>query len=338
MRAVWISKHGGPEVLEVRESPDKVPAAGEVRIRAAACGMNFAELMARQGLYPDAPKLPCVVGYEAAGTIDAVGTGVDRGLIGKRVVVLSRFGAHADQVCVPQAYAFPIPDEMSFEEAAAIPVNYLTAYQMLFRIASIRPRESVLIHMAAGGVGLAVLQLCRTIEGIVTFGTASKSKHDVIRANGCTHPIDYHTTDYFTETMRLTNGKGVDVVLDALGGNDWRKGYRLLRPAGRLVAFGFANMSSGNTRNIFRMIRQIVTVPFFTPMGLMDKNRSVAGVNLGHLWDDPYLPLAMNRLLILYREGQIKPHIDSSFPFAQAAQAHLRLQDGKNIGKVVLVP
>jgi NADPH:quinone reductase-like Zn-dependent oxidoreductase len=192
--------------------------------------------------------------------------------------------------------------------------------------------------MAAGGVGLAVLQLCRTVEGIVTIGTASKSKHDVIRANGCTHPIDYHTTDYFAEIMRLTNGKGVDVVLDALGGNDWRKGYRLLRPAGRLIAFGFANMSSGNTRNIFRMIRQLVTVPLFTPMGLMDKNRSVAGVNLGHLWDDSFLPVAMNRLLILYREGQIKPHIDSSFPFAQAAQAHLRLQEGKNIGKVVLVP
>jgi synaptic vesicle membrane protein VAT-1 len=338
MRAVWITKSGGPEVLEVRETPDPVPKSGEVRIRTAACGMNFAELMARQGMYPDAPKPPCVVGYEAAGTVDAVGDGVDRAKIGKRVVVLARFGAHADQVCVTQANAFPIPDEMSFEEAAAIPVNYLTAYQMLFRVASIRPGESVLIHMAAGGVGLAVLQLCRTVEGVVTFGTASASKHDVVRANGCTHPIDYHVTDYFTEVMRLTNGKGVDIVLDALGGNDWRKGYRLLRPAGRLVAFGFANMSSGGTRSILWMIRQLATVPFFTPMGLMDKNRSVAGVNLGHLWDDPFLPTAMNQLFIMYREGQIKPHIDSSFPFAQAAQAHLRLQEGKNIGKVVMVP
>jgi len=338
MRAVWIAKAGGPEVLEVRETPDPTPKAGEVRIRTGACGMNFAEMMARQGLYPDAPKIPCIVGYEAAGTIDSVGDGVDRALIGKRVVVLARFGAHADQVCVPYQNAFVIPDEMSFEEAAAIPVNYLTAYQMLFRVASIQPGESVLIHMAAGGVGIAVLQLCRTVEGIVTFGTASASKHEVIRANGCTHPIDYHTADYFTEVMRLTDGKGVDVVLDALGGNDWRKGYKLLRPTGRLIAFGFANMSSGPTRNILRMIRQIVRVPIFTPMGLMDKNRSVAGVNLGHLWDDPFLPVAMNKLLIMYREGQIKPHIDSSFPFAEAAKAHLRLQDGKNIGKVVMVP
>jgi NADPH:quinone reductase-like Zn-dependent oxidoreductase len=294
--------------------------------------------MARQGLYPDAPKPPCVVGYEAAGTVDAAGDGVDRAIVGKRVAVLSRFAAHADMVCVPQNYAFPIPEQMSFEEAAAIPVNYLTAYQMLFRVASIQPGESVLIHMAAGGVGIAVLQLCRTVEHVVTFGTASASKHQVVRDNGCTNPIDYHTTDYFNEVMRLTNGRGVDIVLDALGGNDWRKGYKLLRPAGRLVAFGFANMSSGNTRSIFRMIRNIVRVPLFTPMGLMDKNRSVAGVNLGHLWDDPFLPLAMNKLLIMYREGQIKPHIDSSFPFTQAAQAHLRLQEGKNIGKVVMVP
>src|ERR1700719_69536 len=180
MRAVWISKAGGPEVLEVRETPDLVPKTGEVRIRTGACGLNFAEMMARQGLYPDAPKIPCVVGYEAAGTVDSAGEGVDRGLIGKRVVVLSRFGAHADQVCVPHNYAFVIPDEMSFAEAAAIPVNYLTAYQMLFRVAAIQPGESVLIHMAAGGVGLAVLQLCRTVEGIMTFGTAAKTKHDVI--------------------------------------------------------------------------------------------------------------------------------------------------------------
>ncbi len=338
MRSVWITRSGGPEVLEVRETPDPVPKPGEVRIRTGACGMNFAEVSARQGLYPDAPKPPCVVGYEAAGTVDAAGEGVDRVMIGKRVVILARFGAHADLICVPQAYAFPIPDEMSFEEAAAIPVNYLTAYQMLFRVASIRPGESVLIHMAAGGVGLAVLQLCRTVEGVVTLGTASASKHEVVRANGCTHPIDYHTTDYFAEVMRLTGGNGVDIVLDALGGNDWRKGYRLLRPAGRLVAFGFANMSFGSRRSILRMIRQIVTVPLFTPIGLMDKNRSVAGVNLGHLWDDPFLPVAMSKLLIMYREGQIKPHLDSSFPFAQAAQAHLRIQEGKNIGKVVMVP
>lgn len=148
MRAVWITRHGGPEVLEVRETPDPIPQPGEVRVRTGACGLNFAEVMARQGMYPDAPATPCVVGYEAAGTIDAVGDGVDRALIGKRMVVMARFGAHSDTVCTPQNFAIPIPDEMSFEDAAAIPVNYLTAYHMLFRIAAIQPGESVLIHMA----------------------------------------------------------------------------------------------------------------------------------------------------------------------------------------------
>src|SRR6266851_6196638 len=223
MRAVWITKHGGPEVLEVRETPDPVPKTGEVRVRLKACGLNFAEISARQGLYPDAPPPPSVVGYEAAGIVDATADGTEgQALVGKRVVVLSRFGAHADTVCVPQKFCFPIPDNMSFEEAAAIPVNYLTAYQMLFRVGSVKPGESVLIHMAAGGVGIAVLHLCQTIDGVETFGTSSASKHEVLRSHGCTHPIDYRTKDYVAEVQRITNGKGVDVVLDPLGGNDWR--------------------------------------------------------------------------------------------------------------------
>jgi NADPH:quinone reductase-like Zn-dependent oxidoreductase len=339
MRAVWITKHGGPEVLEVRETPDPVPKTGEVRVRLKACGLNFAEISARQGLYPDAPPPPSVVGYEAAGIVDAMADGTEgQGLIGKRVVVLSRFGAHADTVCVPQKFCFAIPDNMSFEEAAAIPVNYLTAYQMLFRVGAVKPGESILIHMAAGGVGIAVLQLCQTIEGVVAYGTASASKHEVIRANGCKHPIDYRTMDYAAEVRRLTNGEGVDVVMDALGGNDWRKGYKLLKPGGRLIAFGFANMVSGEKRNLFRMIKQIVSVPIFNPISLMNANRSVAGVNLGHLWNEPYLPTAMTSLIRLFSEGKIKPHIDSSFPFTEAAAAHRKIQDGKNIGKVVLVP
>src|SRR5262252_7975292 len=139
-----------------------------------------------------------------------------------------------------------MPDDMTFEEAAAIPVNYVTAYHMLFRVGALRPRERVLVHMAAGGVGIAALQLCKTVEGVETFGTASASKHDVLREEGCTHPIDYRSVDYEAAVRDLTEGKGVDIVLDALGGRDWKKGFELLRPAGRLIAFGFANMSAGD--------------------------------------------------------------------------------------------
>lgn len=339
MRAIWITKAGGPEVLEVREAPDPEAGPGQVRVRVRAAGLNFADVMARQGLYPDAPPLPCVVGYEAAGVVDAVGAGVEGVTVGQRVLALSRFGAHADTLVVPARQTLPMPDGMSFEEAAAIPVTYITAYHMLFQVARIRPGEKVLIHMAAGGVGIAALQLCRTVERVVTFGTASASKHEVIRREGCDHPIDYHTVDYAEEIRRLTAGKGVDVVLDALGGKDWKKGYNLLRPAGRLVAFGFANMSSGDKRNILHLIGQVVRIPLFTPLGLMEENRGIAGVNIGHLWDEiDMLAEELEAILSLYKQGKIRPHVGEVVPFDRAADAHRMLSAGKNIGKVVLVP
>src|SRR5690349_16952557 len=226
MKAIWITKYGGPEVLAVRDGPDPEPGPGEVRVRVRAAGLNFADIMARLGLYPDAPKPPCVVGYEAAGVVDALGSGVAGPPVGARVLALSRFGGQADVICIPAAHAVPMPAAMSFEEAAALPVNYITAYHALFRVAALRPGEKVLVHMAAGGVGIAALQLCRTVEGVETFGTASASKHGALRDEGCHHPIDYRTRDYEAEVRGLTGGRGVDVVLDPLGGRDWRKGYR----------------------------------------------------------------------------------------------------------------
>jgi NADPH:quinone reductase-like Zn-dependent oxidoreductase len=339
MRAVWITRAGGPDVLEVREAPDPEPGPGEVRIRVRAAGLNFAEVMARQGLYPDAPKTPCVVGYEVAGVVDKLGPDTTGPAVGQRVVALVRFGGHADTVCVPALQTLEIPEHASFEEAAAIPVNYLTAYHMLFRVANVRPGERVLVHMAAGGVGIAVLQLCRTVPDVTTFGTASAGKHDVLREEGCTYPIDYHATDYAAEVGRLTGGEGVDIVLDPLGGGDWKKGMRLLRPAGRLVAYGFANLSSGERRSLVTIARQMVRVPRFTPLGLMDRNVGVAGVNMGHLWDQQaLLRQELDELATLWRAGSLRPRVDSVYPFAEAAQAHQRLTNRHNVGKVVLTP
>jgi synaptic vesicle membrane protein VAT-1 len=339
MRAIWITKAGGPEVLAVRETPDPEPAPGEVRIRVRAAGLNFAEVMARQGLYPDAPKPPCVVGYEVSGVVDGLGTGAPPELVGKRVLALTRFGGHADTVCVPADLVAEIPDGVGFEEAAALPVTYLTAYHMLFRVANVRPGERVLVHMAAGGVGIAVLQLLRTVDGVESFGTASAGKHDVLRAEGCTHPIDYRSVDYAAEVRRLTAGEGLDVVLDPLGGPDWKKGLALLRPVGRLVCYGFANLSGGGRRNLLRAARQLTGVPLFTPLGLMDGNRTVSGVNLGHLWGRTDLLRAdLAALLDLWRSGRISPRVDSTYPFDRAADAHRQLSERRNVGKVVLVP
>src|SRR5262245_10430926 len=261
MRAIWIMRTGGPKVLAVRESPDPEAGPGQVRVRVHAAGLNFAEVSARQGLYPDAPKPPCVLGYEGAGVVDALGPGVESPARGSRVLFLSRFGAHASAVCVPAAQAVPMPDSMSFAHGAALPVVYLTAYHMLFAIARLRGGEHVLVHMAAGGVGTAVLQLCRTLPGVVTYGTASAKKHDFLRKQGCTHPIDYRTADYVAEVRRLSEGRGVDLVLDPLGGPDWRKGYSLLKSCGLLVAYGLANANTGGRRRILHVASQIARMP-----------------------------------------------------------------------------
>lgn len=339
MRAVWIRKHGRPEVLEVRETEDPQAGAGEVRVRIKAAGLNFAEVSARQGIYPAAPKPPCIVGYEGAGVVDQLGAGVRDLKEGDRVMFLRKFGAHADVATVPLAQLVKIPDAMSFEDAAALPVNYLTAYQMLFRIRRIQPGDRVLIHAAAGGVGTAVLQLCRTVDDVTTFGTASSSKHDYVREHGCDHPIDYRSVDYVAAIRELTQNEGVDLVCDALGGADWKKGYSILRPAGILVCFGFANAQMPGKRNLFHLLMQLLKVPTFKPLQMMGENKVVAGVDLGSLWEhQAMIQDGLRRLVDYYEAGAIRPHVDEIFPFDRAAEAHQHLELGKNRGKVVLVP
>ena len=258
-----------------------------------AAGLNFADVMARMGLYPDAPKLPAVVGYEVAGVVDAVGTGRDARR--RPATGCWRWCASAGRPrrwSCPAAHAIPMPEEMTFEQGAALPVNYLTAYHALFRVGHLSRGQSVLVHMAAGGVGIAALQLCRTVPGVTVFGTASAAKHDVIREEGCHHPIDYRTRDYEAEVRRLTGGRGVDLVLDALGGADWKKGYRLLRPGGHARHLRLRQPGApGRAGRSLVAARQLLSVPRFSPIALMDDNRGVAGVNMGHLWGEPEMVL-----------------------------------------------
>ncbi|MGH7294131.1 MAG: alcohol dehydrogenase catalytic domain-containing protein, partial [Polyangiaceae bacterium] len=183
MRRVWITKAGPPEVLQVREEPDPSAAEGQVRIAVRAAGINFADLMARVGLYPDAPKIPCVVGYEVAGVIDQVGAGVTGLSVGDRVFGMPRFGGYTDTLAVPADQVFRLPEKMSFEQGAALPVVYLTAYNMMLFTGTVRPGSSILVHSAAGGVGLAAIQIAKT-RGCTIFGTASPGKHDFLRKQG----------------------------------------------------------------------------------------------------------------------------------------------------------
>ena len=190
MRQIVTTRNGGTEVLEVQEKPDPQPKPGEVVVKVHAAGLNFADILARQGLYPDGPAKPCVMGYEVAGVVESVGEGVDRALLGKPVVAMTRFGGQSEKVVVQEKQLFPKPDSLTFEQGAAVPVNYLTAWALLVVMGGLRKGESVLIHNAGGGVGLAALDIAKKI-GATTFGTASPGKHDFLRQRGLDHPIDY---------------------------------------------------------------------------------------------------------------------------------------------------
>jgi NADPH:quinone reductase-like Zn-dependent oxidoreductase len=335
MRSVWITRTGPPEVLEVRDGPEPVPGPGQALVRVRATGVNFADVMARLGLYPDAPPRPCVVGYEVAGTVEKVGPGADGGLaVGRRVVALTRFGGYAEAVAVPSAQIFPLSDRIGFEEAAAIPVNYLTAVLMLRHFGNVKRGERVLVHAAAGGVGMAAIQLCR-IAGAEVIGTASASKHPLLREAGVTHAIDYRTQDFEAEVRRVTGGRGVDIALDATGA--FRKSYRCLAPLGRLVCFGLSGASTGLKPSRLAAVKRLATLPWFHPIRLMNDNKAVIGVNLGHLWDRiEMLRAEMLDLLADCETGRIKPVVGKTFPLTEAAAAHRYIQERQNVGKVVL--
>lgn len=337
MRQVFITKAGAPEVLQVRESPDPEAGAKQVRIRVKAAGINFADLAARTGMYPDAPKIPCVVGYEVSGVIDQVGAGVTGLAVGDRVMGMPHFGGYTDTLVVPDVQAYKIPDAMSFEEAAALPVVYLTAHHMMLFTGHLRPGSKVLIHSVAGGVGLAALQLARA-EKCIIFGTASKSKHDFLRAEGCQHPID-SAGDYVAAVRELAGPSGVDLVLDPVGGRSWKDGYKLLGPAGRLVCFGVSSMQAGKTSTWGKVFGMLFGMPWFNPIKLMNDNKTVSGCNMGHLFEHvELLRPQLEALVKLYEAGVIKPHVDKTFPFADAPAAHHYLHDRKAKGKVLLVP
>lgn len=333
MRAVVITRHGPPEVLQVQERPNPQPAPGEVVINVRAAGINFADLMARLGVYPDAPKPPCVIGYEVAGEVAALGAGVDGGLqVGQRVVGPTRFGGYAEQASALADGVVPLPENMSFEEGAAVPIAYSTAWEALMRAANLHSGERVLIHAAAGGVGIAATQIAKR-AGAEVWGTASPGKHDAIRGFGVDHPIDYTRAGWERSVPKL------DVVMDAIGGPSFRRSFKLLRAGGRLVCFGASGMVSGENRNIVAAASTAVRMPWFSLLKQMTDSKSVIGLNMLTLWDE-FQSASRWRgpLTELLADGTLRPVVSESFSFDRAGDAHRFIGERRNIGKVVLVP
>jgi NADPH:quinone reductase-like Zn-dependent oxidoreductase len=324
--------------MKVEERPDPQPKTGQVVVRVKAAGLNFADILARQGLYPDGPPKPCVMGYEVSGVIDSIGADLDSSLIGKPVMAMTRFGGQAELVVVPASQVFDKPESLSFEAAAAIPVNYLTAWALLVTMGGLKRDEAVLIHNAGGGVGLAALDIARHI-GARTFGTASAGKHEFLRARGLDHAIDYRNQDWLPTLMTLTDNRGVELIIDPLGGSSWKQSYRALRPTGRMGVFGISVASASGLTGKLRALKAILFMPRFNPISLMNSNKGVFGLNLGHMWGEGEKVAGWTREIMRgLAEGWVRPHVDRTFPFDQVAEAHTYIESRKNIGKVVLVP
>ena len=343
MRAMVVRRYGPPEVFESQEVPDPQPKAGEVLIRVKAVGINFADLLQRMGIYPGTPKPPFVPGIEIAGVVEKVADGGKAGAgegeplrPGDAVAAFPHFNAYAGWAAVPASMAYRLPAGMSFEDGAAIPVNYLTAYHSMFTMGNLQPGDRILIHGAAGGVGIAAIQLAKA-RGLVTFGTAGPAKQEYLKKIGVDHAIDYTKGD-FVQSVRKFAPDGIEMVMDPIGGKSFAQSQACLGPTGRLVVYGFsAAAGPDGKRSLLRGLKALLATPKFHPLKMMSQNLAVIGVNLGRLQARGALLRAeLDELFKMYSAGKIKPVIGKTFPLADAAMAHRYIHERKNIGKVIL--
>jgi NADPH:quinone reductase-like Zn-dependent oxidoreductase len=341
MRAMVVRRYGPPEVFESREVSDPQPKPGEVVIRVKTVGINFADLLQRMGLYPGTPKPPFVPGLEIAGVVEKVAEGGKQSdgpslKPGDAVAAFTQFNAYAQWVSVPARNAYRLPAGMPFDDAAAIPVNYLTAYHSIFTMGNLQPGDRILIHGAAGGVGIAAVQLAKA-RGLVIFGTAGPAKQEYLRKIGVDHAIDYSKSD-FVEVVRKFAADGIEMVMDPIGGKSFARSAKCLGPTGRLVVYGFsAAAGADGKKSLVRGAMALVQTPRFHPLKMMSQNMAVIGVNLGRLQSRGALVRAeMDELFRMYGAGKIKPLVGKTFPLADAATAHRYIHDRKNVGKVIL--
>lgn len=339
MKQIWITRKGPPEVLMLRDAEDPSPNSNEIVIDVRASGVNFADLLARTGRYPEAPPLPMVPGYEVSGVVSKVGKNVSEDWLGKRVFAPTFFGGYSSKVAVPEEQVFLLPENLSFSQGAAIPVNYLTALGISMKLAHIKKGDRVLIYSAGGGVGLALNQFCKK-AGAFSIGIASVEKHERLKTEGYKFLIDPKSDNLEKELRDASQEFGYDVIFDSRGGNSWSMGFRLLAPLGKLIAFGatsyFEEIQTGKPWRSEIASGQWYQTDIFD---LTQANCGVAGFNLATLWKQSFSPLRqwLNEILEGIREGHLYPKVDREFEANSVIQAHQYLENRQNFGKVVLL-
>jgi NADPH2:quinone reductase len=324
MKAVRYHECGEAEVLRWESVPDPAPGSDELLIKVEAAGVNYADVMRRSGKYHFKVEFPALLGTEAAGTVAKVGANVKGFSVGDRVFCrTTAAGCQAEMVVTPALEVIPLPKNLSFIDAAAIPVVFLTAYHMLKTLAPVRQGETILIQAAASGVGTAAVQLAK-VWGARIFATASSDeKLELVKKLGADICINYVKTDFVADVMKLTNGLGIDRVLECVGGDILTKSIDALAPGGMLMIYGRA---SGH-------------LPPIMPEQIFAKNLHIVGLNIGGKpWTQAVHRAALDDILALAASGQIKAVISQTFPMSQVKEAHKHLSNRKTMGKVVLVP
>ena len=332
---VAITKAGSPSVLKILEMPMPSPKDGEVCIEVHYAGINFADTLMRLGLYRPIPPFPFTPGYELSGTIHSLGSGVTEFEVGQRVVAAMPTGGQSSHVTVKTSRVIPVPDDMGLDAAAAMPVTYLTAHHMLHYLGHLKKGETVLIHGGAGGVGTAALQLCQWAGIEQVWATASGSKSGIIESFGGI-PIDRHNQDFVKIIKKSTDGRGVDHILDPIGGDNLTRSLSVLAEGGRLYTYGMSAAAPSSKRSLIRAFLAWRKTPKFDPLKLMMRNRGVFGVHMGTWKDEDAMSEQLHKIMDGIKQGYLNPVIDSVFDAKDVAEAHQYIHDAKNIGKVLL--
>ena len=335
MRKVVYPKIGGVDSIQIVDGHDPIPDEGEVCVRIHRAGINFADLMMRQGLYGSNPDYPFTPGYEAAGEVISLGGGVESISEGQRVLAMTGFGGYSEMVCLNASRVVPLPDSISYDQAAALPVTYGTAYHMLVHLGNLSEGDTVLVHHAAGGVGTAVAQICEAYRVSEVIGTASAPKRDFVESLGM-HFVDSKSEDFVSICKSLTEGRGVHHAIDPVGGKHLMLSYKALRRGGRLYCFGASSAVKGDKRSLARAMGMWASTPKFDPLKMMRSNKAVFGVHMGLLDDESIFKGHLEDLSGMLLKGQIDPVIDSVWRFEKVAEAQKHMHDRKNRGKILL--